>query len=71
MTVEELHQISTEAMLAAVAAHGRNRDERWPSDFGRRARAWERLADSVEALRALLQEDARSATAEPLAMAVA
>jgi len=60
VSIEQLKRISCDAMLEARlvrqqdgSAHGY-----WPSDFGQRARAWERLTDAAEALAALLERDA-------------
>lgn len=68
MTTKELRRISNDAMLAARAAHASNLDTRQPSDFGRMARAWERLADAAEALSAMLDRDSRSSLGVPSAM---
>lgn len=59
MTIDELNRISTAAMLAAVAAHERAMGGTVASDFGRAARAWERLADAADNLHALLLREAR------------
>lgn len=47
LTIEELEKTATEAMFAAVDAHGRDRDPQRASEFGRRGRVWERLVDAA------------------------
>lgn len=62
MTIEELAKIRDAALLKGFEAHNQAVkncavDSERASDYGMRARHWERLADAADALHALLSRD--------------
>lgn len=65
MTSEELGRISTTAVLSALEARKKSEDGHQASDFGLRARAWERLADAANALQALTERDSSFSSGPP------
>ena len=62
MTIEELAKIRDAAFIKGFEAHTQAvkncaADSERASDYGMRARHWERLADAADALHALLSRD--------------